>query len=143
MKINIYVKDKIILISWILGLLIITSLVWILSRPLQANSLLRTANSVLISSNDSRRLVSFSGRAGNETLLGYWYSMNTTDKMFVFSVFHDGILIPLGAVVSDNGIVKEIIPLSLHAAHVFDYLPDSVLQIYINRIETAYTEGIR
>jgi hypothetical protein len=62
---------------------------------------------------------------------------NDTDKMFVFTVFQDGILIPLGAIVSSNGTVNEILPLSAHAVQVFDNFPKSVLQTYIDRIEDA------
>jgi len=139
------VKDKLILTGWISGLLVIMTVIWILSQPLQAYYLLRSANGALISAGDSRRLTAYAGKGVEKTgVLGYWYFMhNTKDKMLVFSVFKDGILVPLGAVVAANGTVKDVIPLSLHAAKIFDDLPQNVLQIYINRIETAKakTEG--
>ena len=138
-------KDKAVLLSWIAGLLLLISLLWILTTPLQTRNLLRTVNNVLISNNDSRRLISHlnvkSSKAG---LLGYWFMMlNSSDKMFIFTVFQDGILIPLGAVVSDNGKVNDVVPLSAHAVQIFSKLPDSILQIYIQRIETSYAGGQR
>ena len=115
-------KDKAILFGWIAGLLLLISVLWILTQPLQTYYLLRTVNNVFINNNDPRRLSAFvqyrTPRAG---LLGYWFLMhNSQNKMFVFTVFKDGILIPLGAVVSDYGIVEEVIPLSAHAAHVLN-----------------------
>ena len=130
-------KDKAILLAWIAGLLLLISLLWILTQPLQTNYLLRTINNVLSNNSDSRRLSSFLRKKAEEPgLFGYWYSLNnSTDQMFVFTVFQNGILIPLGAIVSDNGAVKEIIPLSAHAKQTFAALPGSILQMYVNRIE--------
>jgi hypothetical protein len=130
-------KDKVILFAWITGLLLLISMLWILTGPLQTNYLLRTVNNVFTNNNDTRRLSAYVRqkvpRAG---LFGYWFSMhNSQDKMFVFTVFQDGILIPIGAVVSANGTVEEIMPLSAHAVQTFSRLPDSILQIYVSRIE--------
>jgi len=130
-------KDKAILFGWITGLLIIIAALWIFVQPLHANNLLRTVNNVFVSADDSRRLLRYEGASMEKPgILGYWYSMyNSVNKMCVFTVFQDGILIPLGAVVSANGTVEEIIPLSAHAAQTFDNMPRSILQIYVTRIE--------
>ncbi|MCL2174928.1 MAG: hypothetical protein FWB73_02670 [Treponema sp.] len=137
-------KDKALLTAWVTGLLLIISLIWIFSQPLQSRYLMRTVNSVFMNNNDARRLASPIPRmTDNANLLGYWYSMNNSqDKMFVFAVFQDGILIPLGAVISGDGNVNELIPLSAHAMQIFDSIPKSILQVYIRRIETAViTQG--
>ena len=132
-------KDKAILSCWIAGLLILISVLWIATTPLQANYLLRAVNNVFINNNDSRRVSSYLPVKNRKTdLLGYWYTMqNSANKMFVFTVFQNGILIPLGAEITANGSVDEIIPLSTHAIQVFSDLPESILQMYINRIEEA------
>lgn len=135
-------KDKAILLGWIAGLLFLISLLWILTGPAQAQKMLRTVNGVFITTGDNRRVSTYlhvnSGKAG---LLGYWYSMyNSNDKMFVFSVFKDGILVPLGAVVSD-GKVGDIIPLSAHAMKTFDAIPESFLQVYVTRIEESIPDS--
>ena len=134
---NITVKNKLIMLGWITGLLFFITLVWLLFQPLQVYYLSRSINGVFISSGETRRVTSYAGKDMEKTsLLGYWYNMhNTTDKLFAFTVFQDGILIPLGAVVSDNGTVSEILPLSYHAKQVFKNLPPGVIQIHINRIE--------
>jgi hypothetical protein len=142
---NSSLKSKAVVLGWIIGLLFFMSLLWILSQPLQKYYLLRTINSVLIASGDSRRITEYKGvNDGKSGLFGYWFFMyNSTDKMFVFAAFQDGIFIPLGAVVSANGSVSDIIPLSAHAMQIADKLPMSVLQIYITRIEAAALANIR
>jgi len=133
------IKNKAILLGWIAGLLMLISLIWILSQPVQAHYLLRSINNVFINNNDERRVINYiQKKPGKTGLMGYWYSMyNTKENMFVFTVFKDGILVPLGAVVSDTGNVQEIIPLSAHAVQIFNNLPQSILQMYIRRIETS------
>lgn len=140
-------KDKAILFGWIAGLLTIISVIWIFFAPVQSRYLLRTVNNVFINNNDSRRVAAIiPNRKGKADIMGYWYAMNnSTDKMFVFTVFQDGILIPLGAIISENNIVTEVIPLSAHAEQVYDNLIQNILNIYIARIEEAakLLEGIK
>jgi len=133
-------KDKIILFGWVAGLLLLISVLWIFSTPLQAHYLLKSVNNVLISKEDSRRLSEHLHiKHGREAPMGFWFSMvNSTDNMFVFTVFQNGILIPVGAIVSSDGAVKEVVPLSAHAVQVFDGMPKSILQMYIDRIEKGY-----
>ena len=133
------IKDKAVFLGWITGLLTLTALLWILTQSLQSYYLLRTVNNVFIAADDSRRLAGSTNQTFGKTgLMGYWYSMyNSTDKMFVFAVFQDGILVPLGAIVSSNGKVDEVIPLSAHAVQTFDILSHNVLKLYVTRIEAA------
>jgi len=132
------IKDKAIFAGWIAGLLIVIALLWVFVQPLQEHNLLRTVNRVFIAAGDSRRLSARIARpAGKSSLLGYWYSMlGSTERMFVFGAIQDGILIPCGAVVSANGEVTEIIPLSTHARQVLENMPQSIMRIYIQRIES-------
>ena len=132
-------KDKAVLLGWIFGLLIMISIIWIVSRPIQAFYLLRTVNSVFINNNDTRRVAKYlPNKSGKTDPLGYWYSMyeDSSKSFFVFTVFQDGILVPLGAIISNNGSVEEIIPLSAHAAQIFEKIPESILQMYTKRIES-------
>lgn len=132
-------KGKLILLGWIAGLLLLISVIWIFVQPSLAFNLMRTVNSVLINNNDPRRISTYlQAKPGKAEIFGYWYTIyNSTNKLFVFTTFRDGILVPLGAVVSSNGAVSEILPLSAHAAQIFDAMPKSVLQMYVDRIEAA------
>jgi len=144
MKINHELKDKAVLSCWIAGFLILISMIWIFTQNIQAFNLLRTVNNVLINNNDSRRVYAFLPvKTAKKGLLGYWYSMNNPEnQMFVFTVFQDGILVPLGAVVS-YGAVEEIIPLSAHAKQIFDNLPRGILQTYIDKIEITASASLK
>jgi len=132
-------RDRAILLGWIAGLLMLISLIWIFSQQLQAHYLLRAINYVFINNNDERRVISYiKKKPGKIDLMGYWYSMyNTKDNMFVFTVFKDGILVPFGAIVSDNGNVQEVIPLSAHAVKIFDDMQQGIMQMYVRQIEKA------
>jgi len=131
-------KDKIVLISWITGLLLLISVFWIVTQGVQTNYLMRTVNNIFINNNEARRVSAYiPHKSGKADLMGYWYSLfNSQDIFFIFTVFQDGILVPLGAVVS-SGIVKEIVPLSAHAEQVYSKIPESILQMYIRRIENS------
>jgi hypothetical protein len=130
-------KNRAILLGWIMGLLLLISLLIIFTVPVQTYYLLRNINNVFISSNDARRLAAhIQQKPGKAEPFGYWFSMlNSENRMFVFSFFKDGILIPLGAVVSADGAVEEVIPLSAHAVQTFEALPESLVQMYVRRIE--------
>ena len=138
-------NDRAVLFGWIAGLLLLISMLMIFTVPVQAYYLLRNVNNVFINNNDTRRLIAYiPQKSGKADPFGYWFSvLNSEDRMFVFSVFKDGILIPLGAVVSTDGSVKEVIPLSAHAVQAFNSLSESVLQIYVRRIEKSNMEGKR
>jgi hypothetical protein len=139
MNINHDLKDKAILACWVMGIIILISIIWVPSQRIQANFLMRTINNVLVNSSDSRRVSEFiQKKPVKPGLFGYWYSINNSvNQMFVFTVFQDGILVPLGAIVSSDGSVDEVIPLSSHAVQIFNNIPQRVLQIYISKIEAS------
>jgi len=132
-------KDKLILLGWIVGLLLFICVLWILVQPALTSNLMRTVNNVFANNNDQRRVSALlHTKTGKADIFGYWYSMyNSANKLFVFTAFNDGILVPLGAEITPNGSVKEILPLSAHAEQIFNSIPESVLQIYIGKIEDA------
>ena len=142
-------KSNLTIICWITGLLLIISVFLIITQSVNEKYLMRTANNIFISREDPRRIIEFTAQnkknSGGVDLMGYWYNLfNSQDKFFIFTVIQDGILIPLGAVVS-NGYVIEVIPLSAHAEQIYDNLPQSILDMYIRRIENsaANMEGVR
>lgn len=133
-------KDKLILIAWITVILLLISMIFIFSNNLQKRQLMRTVNSVFYYRDDSRRISEYTEKTQFKSgIMGYWFSINnSTDKIFIFTVFQDGILLPLAAVVSQDGDVKEIIPMSEHALNVFDNIPQSILQVYVSKIEMNF-----
>ena len=130
-------KDKVILFTWIIGLMIAIILLWNNTQPFQAKLLLKNVNNALETTDNAVTLSMLSKKqTSNSGLLGYWYSVDgTTDSMFVFGLLFDGILISCGARVSEEGEVTEVIPLSTHARDAIVNVPESVIKMHIHRIE--------
>ncbi|MDR1576572.1 MAG: hypothetical protein LBS37_11250 [Treponema sp.] len=133
-------KDRAIFLAWIAGILLAGMLLWSLTQPFQARALLRAVNKMFISMEDSRRLSAPLGRRPiSANPMGVWYStLDSGTNMFVFAIMWDGILIPCGALVSPEGKVAELLPLTEHARRLLDRLPPkSVVQMYVRRVEAA------
>jgi hypothetical protein len=132
-------KDRLILVGWIAGLVIVITLLWSLTFHFRATLLMSSANKVLVSMEDQRRLLSPLPRAPAESVpMGHWYRLLESGSLFfIFGIMRDGILIPCGAEITEEGKVSEIIPLSSHARKAIGHIPQGVIDIYIQRIESA------
>ena len=145
-------KDKAILFGWIAGLVLAASLLWGLTFSFRAARLMYSTNRALASMNDDRRLAAPMPRQlAGAVPLGSWYSLVVQDSdpaglasgatFFVFTIMQNGILVPCGAEISAEGIVTDIIPLGYHARRVLDKIPRGMIQVYINRIESAFARS--
>ena len=132
-------KDRALLFGWIAGLIIACALMWTLTRPLLSAYLLKTVNQSLQAAGEAPFLaLPLSRQPVKPAAFGIWYTIeNSDDLFFVFTIMHDGIMIPCGAHVSPEGRVTGIIPLSAHARRVFDRLSGGAIHIYTSRIENA------
>jgi hypothetical protein len=139
------IKDRAIFIGWIGGLILIGGLFWVFTTPLREQFLMRSVNRVFILSENPRRLeapLHIKRSAGKLSPLGVWYSLvNSPDSFFVFTIVENGVLAVCGASVSPDGLVPEIIPLSVHAAQVVKRLPPGLIQMYVRRIEAFVRTG--
>jgi len=140
---TVVLKDRAIFVGWIAGLVLIASLLWSLSFPFRSFCLMRSTNKVLITMNDSRRLVAPLPQS-NSVSLGCWYrlsgssyNMSGSGLFYVFALVQGGILVPCGAEISEMGEVLEIIPLGNHARQIMKRTPPGLIQLYIRRIESA------
>jgi hypothetical protein len=135
-------KDRAVFMAWIGGLFFAGLLLWSFTQQAQARFLLRAVNRALISREDTRRLAAPLGRRPiMVSPMGAWYSMTDSDSgMFVFALMWDGVLIPCGALVSREGKVEELLPLSGSARQLLDRIPQGIKGIYIRRIEAAAPE---
>ena len=144
-NLTVLLKDRAILAGWIVGLVLIGSLLWSLSFPFRAFSLMRSTNKVLIAMDDSRRLVApLPHSAVAPASLGCWYRLSGSSfniagsgLFYVFALVQGGILVPCGAEISETGEVLEIIPLGSHARQIMKRIPPGMIQMYIRRIESA------
>ena len=138
-------KDRAILLGWIVGLVLIAALAWSLSFSFRAAGLMQVANTVLADQGDERRLVApLSAPHIVLAPLGGWYSIADSDSLFfVFAILRDGILVPCAVELSSQGKVIDLIPLGNHARKVIGRIPQGVMQMYTRRIETAAEEAVR
>jgi hypothetical protein len=132
-------RDRAILCGWIAGIILLGILIWGFTQGLQVNYLMRAVNRVFIDREDSWRInLSQDRHPITVNPMGIWYSViDSSADMFVFAIIWDGILIPCGALVSPEGKVTELLPLSGHAIQALDRLPQSIVGMYIRRIEAA------
>ena len=131
-------KDRAILFGWIAGLTLAALLLWSLTFSFRATLLMRSVNRFLTETEDTRRLSEPLSQFSGHFPIGCWYSVEDSDSFFfVFTVFRDGILVPCGAEISPDGKVKNIIPLGGHAKQAWDRIPRGMINIYIQRIESA------
>jgi hypothetical protein len=134
-------KDRAVFLGWIAGLVLVASLLWSFSFSFRAACLMKGTNKTLTAMGDKRRLSApLSNPYAMPVPMGCWYSLSESGSLFfVFTIMREGILVPCGAEISQEGKVVEIIPLGNHARQVMDRMPRTLIQIYINRIESAVT----
>jgi len=138
-NLTVVLKDRAIFAGWVAGLVLIASLLWSLSFPYRAMCLMRSTNKILITMDDSRRLVEPAPHSAGLASLGCWYRLSgggsENSLFYVFALVQGGILIPCGAEISEEGKVVEIIPLSSHARQIMSRIPPGLIQMYVRRIE--------
>jgi len=141
------IKDSVILVGWISGLILIASLCWFFTQPARSGILVRAINKVLEQSGDSRRL----GESFNtpSSGMGSWYTLTENSRRrdsgselipdgtraYVFIFIGEGSFFPCAAVVSPEGKVEEFIPLNDQGKRMIKRVPPGVLKIYSSRIE--------
>jgi hypothetical protein len=138
-KLHPTVKDKLILIGWIAGLLIAASLAWSLTFPYRADSLMRSVNMALETAGDARIIYSnLPGRFARPSPMGVWYRLYESDSLFfVFVIMREGILVPCGVEINKDGKAVDIVPLGSHARQVIGRIPQGVIQVYLRHVESA------
>jgi hypothetical protein len=132
-------REWTIFLGWLAGIVLAGGVAWFLTQPLRNQLLMDSVNRILIQREDPRRLsvpLAVPRAPGFSSPLGSWYSLeNSRELFFVFALMGDGPLSLCGALVSPEGKVEEILPLSGHAGQIFAALPQGMKQIYIRRIE--------
>jgi hypothetical protein len=138
-KLSPIVKDRLILLGWIAGLLLAASLAWSLTFPYRADSLMKSVNYALEAAGDTRLIFShLPRRFAKPAPLGFWYRLYQSDSLFfVFVIMHEGILVPCGVEINKEGKAVDIVPLGSHARQVINRIPQGVIQVYIRRVESV------
>ena len=134
------IKDAMILFGWIAAMLVIAGVCWVLTQPVRNRFLVRAVNRVLAQSGDSRRLTGPVLSGGRGSLLsGSWFAMTGggSDRAFVFSFIGDGAFFPCAAIITQDGKVREFVPLNSYGERALKRVSPGILNIYTRRIEGA------
>jgi len=132
-------KDRLLLLGWIIGLTLAAVLLWSLTSQFRSACLMRSANRVLAAQDDPRSLSApMQHPFASPVPMGCWYTIEDSPSLFfVFAILRDGILVPCGAEISEKGEVTDLIPLGSHARKVIGRIPQGQVQVYLRRIESA------
>ena len=137
-------KDTLILIAWIAGLLLIGALSWGLTRSIRTDFLQESINRVFIRMGDSRRLeapiapgtLKIGRGYGPLSPQGAWFSLRgERNRILFFTLIGDGAFLPCGAIVNYQGKVIDIIPLSSRGERQLGQVSPGIIALYIKRIE--------
>jgi hypothetical protein len=130
-------KDRFILGGWILGILLIGGLLWGLTQSSRLIALRNSINRALIDREEPRRLhLPVSGEGTGPGIRGHWFSMfGEESRALVFSIMAEGTLLPCAAIVSPEGRVEKIIPLTISSEKGLARLSPGIVQTYIRRLE--------
>jgi len=142
-KMSPILKDRLILVGWIAGLLVAASLAWSLSFPYRSALLMRSVNKAIEAAGDPRIVSSPLPKGfSRHTLMGLWYRLYESDSsFFVFVIMNEGILVPCGVEITKEGKAVGIVPLGNHARQIIGRIPRGVIQVYLRRIESASSGG--
>jgi hypothetical protein len=144
-KIRDQAKDATVFAGGIAGLLVIAAFFWILSQPVRTRFLLKAVNKVLEQSGDPRRLEELPPEKNRYFGIGTWFSVRSfyeqraqdteKTKAIIFPFIGEGTFFPCAAVLTQDGKVKEFIPLNNHGERMIKQISPSALKIYAKRIE--------
>ena len=137
-------KDILIFVAWIAGLLLAGGLCWSLTRSVRSDFLLNSINRALSGMGDYRRLeapIAPGAFRSDRTIgpisrQGSWFSLDgEADRLLFFTLMADGTFFPCAAIVNPQGRVKEIISLSSRGEKTLSHVSPGIIRLYIRRIE--------
>ena len=130
-------KDLGVFAGWLVGIFLLGGLLWYGTQQTRINMMIRSVNMVLDALEDPRRLKSpLSSRSTPEQ--GSRFSLvGTNGRAVVFSIITEGTFVPFVAMISPEGKVEELVPLTGNPDRVLDRLSPGTLTIHTRRIEAA------
>jgi hypothetical protein len=128
-------KDLGVFIGWLMGIFLLGGLLWYGTQHARANVMIRSVNTVLDALDDPRRLKdplsfrSIQEQGGRFSLVG------TNGRAVVFSIITEGTFVPFVAMISPEGKVEELVPLTDNPGYVWERLTPGTITIHTRRIE--------
>ncbi|MDR2068654.1 MAG: hypothetical protein LBP71_02165 [Spirochaetaceae bacterium] len=130
-------KEPGVLGGWLLGIFLLGGLLWYGTQGARAKVMMRSVNTVLEARGDPRRLQDplFPWLTPEQ---GSWFSLtDAKGRAVVFSIIADGTFVPFAAMISPEGKVEELVPLTGNSIRMADRLSPETIAIYVRRIEAA------
>ncbi|MDR2758910.1 MAG: hypothetical protein LBB78_05980 [Spirochaetaceae bacterium] len=123
--------------GWLLGIFLLGGLLWYGTQGARAGAMIRSVNMVLEARDDPRRLEApLFPRLTPEQ--GRWFSLNGSNgRAVVFSIITNGTFVPFAAMISPDGKVEELVPLTGNSIRMADRLSPEIMAIYVRRIEAV------
>ncbi|GHV82463.1 hypothetical protein AGMMS49991_10210 [Spirochaetia bacterium] len=124
------------------ALILAAGLVWFFTRPVRSAILAQSVNEALDRSGITLHLeepLSHWGKSGRAAQLGQWFTISEdASRAVVFPLMDRGIPAAVLAVVSANGEVDTLIPLSGNAVQLLPQLSPETLGLYIRRVKESH-----
>ena len=137
-------KEIMIILGWIIGLVIIAGLFWFFTQPVRSRFLINAVNQVLEQSGDHRRVLEPISRGSSRSHgLGRWYYFSDETRVYIFTFVGEGTFFPCAAVRTAEGRIEEFIPLSRHGQKMFVRISPEILNIYSRRINAQRIYALR
>ncbi|MDR2807485.1 MAG: OmpA family protein [Spirochaetaceae bacterium] len=134
-------KNAGIIAGWIASFIIVWGLLFGLTQEMRAQILKESVNRTLKELQDPRKLdqiIPAKVLPKNMGSLGTWYTQaGSEERLCVFSIMNDGIPVPCLASLSEEGTVKELLPLNAAARQIIRNLSPETLALYVNRMEAG------
>ena len=144
LKESIALKDILIILGWIAGLVIISSLCWFFTQSVRNRFLINAVNQVLEQSGDYRRVLEPVSRGSSRSHgLGRWYYFSDETRVYIFTFIGEGTFFPCAAVKTEEGRIEEFIPLSRHGQRMFARISVEIFNIYSKRINAQRIYTLR
>ena len=135
------IRKKILLLSaWIIAVFVIGGSLWFFTQNFRTRLLADTINKVLLEY-EGITVEALPGTYNTpaSVLGGQWFKVsNSSDSVFLFTIFRYGITASCAALIDSEGRVKSIIPLSGNARQLSEGLPLPVYDFYVRRIEQSF-----
>jgi hypothetical protein len=139
--------DAGVLMIWLGSFVLAGCLVWGLSWKPRMQTVVNLVNKSLETRESGVRLeapVSPWLRAGRRTQLGQWFTLaEGRGRAIVYSIPHEGVLLPFAAIIDNDGSITATLPLSVNAEETITRIHPGIPLLWTRRIEALSKDDLQ